>query len=263
MKIAVCIKQVPAVSEGLMDPKTGVMIRSALQSVINTYDLPALETALQIKDKIEVQIDVFTMGPPSALEIVKEAFSMGADNGYLICDTAFGGADVLATSYTLKQAICSIGQYDLILCGRQTTDGDTAQVSGALAKQLNIAHINWVSKILDCQKEFLIAEHITQNYIVTSKIQYPCLLSIEHSACVPRMPSLKLRMEAKKKEVHLLTLEDMEDKNENHYGLKGSATRVEKIFTPEKTQKHSIAYYKNSKEAAEVLYTIINKINSK
>ncbi len=149
MKIAVCMKQVPAYSEGNMDEKTGLIIRSGLSSILNTYDLAALETALQIKDHLSAVVTVFTMGPESAGHVLKEAFAMGADAGYLICDKAFAGADVLATSFTLKQAIDSTGEYDLILCGKQTTDGDTAQVSGALAKWFDIPHLNWVSELLE------------------------------------------------------------------------------------------------------------------
>ena len=130
MKIAVCMKQVPATSQGDMDKKTGVMIRSGLQAIVNVYDLAALEAALRIKEQCGGVIHVFTMGPDKAEMVLREAFAMGADEGYLICDKAFAGADVLATSYTLTQAIKSVDDYDMILCGRQTTDGDTAQVSG-------------------------------------------------------------------------------------------------------------------------------------
>ena len=122
MKIAVCMKQVPATSQGDMDKKTGVMIRSGLQAIVNVYDLAALEAALRIKEQCGGVIHVFTMGPDKAEMVLREAFAMGADEGYLICDKAFAGADVLATSYTLTQAIKSVDDYDMILCGRQTTD---------------------------------------------------------------------------------------------------------------------------------------------
>ena len=122
MKIAVCMKQVPAASEGNMDPDTGVLIRTGLEAVVNVYDLAALEAALRLKEAYGAKIHVVTMGPEKAESVLREAFAMGADEGFLVCDRAFAGADVLATSYTLKQAIESVGSYDLILCGRQTTD---------------------------------------------------------------------------------------------------------------------------------------------
>ena len=142
MRIAVCMKQVPGVSEGSMDPRTGVLIRTGLSAVTNLYDRSALEAALRIKEQQGGEIHVFTMGPGKAEEVLREAYAMGADHGYLISDRAFGGADVLATSYTLMQAIRSAGAYDLIVCGRQTTDGDTAQTGSALAAWLGWQQLN-------------------------------------------------------------------------------------------------------------------------
>lgn len=139
MKIAVCMKQVPAYSEGNIDEKTGIIIRNGLLSITNTYDMSALETVLRIKEKFnDVEISVFTMGPEKAKDVIIEAYSISADKRFLISDICFAGSDVLATSYTLMQAIKSIDEFDLIICGKQTTDGDTAQVSGSLAKWLNI-----------------------------------------------------------------------------------------------------------------------------
>lgn len=149
MRIAVFMKQVPAYSQGNMDEKTGVIIRTGLPSIVNVYDLAALETALRIKEKIGGEVVVFTMGPDKAEDVIRDAFAMGADDGYLICDRAFAGADVLATSYTLTQALKSTGNFDIILCGKQTTDGDTAQVSGAVAKWMNIPHMNWINELLE------------------------------------------------------------------------------------------------------------------
>lgn len=256
MKIAVCMKQVPAISEGQMDEKTGVIIRSGLQAITNVYDLSALEAALRIQEKISAQIDVFTMGPESSEAVIREAYSMGAEKGYLLCDSAFAGADVLATSYTLMQAIQKKGPYDLILCGRQTTDGDTAQVSGALAKWLEIPHRNWVTDITEISEKGLVIEYLTENFIASSQIYFPCLLSIERMYFIPRMPSLKLKINAKKKLVNKITLDQMQDINREHYGLKGSATKVEKIFPPEQTKKHPILSI-GAEEAADYIIKIL------
>lgn len=240
LKIAVCIKQVPTYSDGMMDNESGVMIRKGVESRINVYDLPAIETALKIKEEIGSRVDVFTMGPSKAEEVIKEAYSMGVDNGYLISDKAFAGADVLATSYTLMQAIKSVDSYELILCGKQTTDGDTAQVSGALAKWLDIPHMNWVTKIIDIQPKFITTEQVMEEQRIISKVIYPCVLSVEPMIAIPRMPTLKLKLAVKKKVVNILSLENMEDQDSNHYGLTGSATQVEKIFTPKQTIKQPI-----------------------
>lgn len=259
MKIAVCVKQVPAYSDGMMDPETGVMLRAGLESILNVYDLPAVETALKIKEEVGATVDIFTMGPPKASAVIKETFSMGADRGYLLSDRKFSGADVLATSYTLMQGMKSIQDYDLILCGKQTTDGDTAQVSGAIAKWFNIPHINWVTKIINVENDSISVSQTMEEEIITVKVPYPCLLSVERSIFIPRMPSLKLKIAAKKKDIQTLSFDHMQDKEEMHYGLKGSATKVEKIFTASKTKKREIIQ-KDSKEAANYILEVIKKI---
>lgn len=240
MKIAVFMKQVPAASEGDMDPETGVLKRAGLAAVVNVYDLAALEAALRIREICQTEIHVFTMGPEKAETVLREAFAMGAEEGYLINDRAFAGADVLATSYTLMQALLAVGEYDLILCGKQTTDGDTAQVSGALAKWLEIPHMNWVTSIDDIKEDHIQVKYDMGDRIVTANVQRPCLLSVEKDSFIPRMPSLKLKISGKKKEIHKLSLENLKDQDENHYGLKGSATRVKRIFPPERTKRQSV-----------------------
>lgn len=256
MKIAVCIKQVPAVSEGDMDPETGVLKRSSLDTVVNVYDLAALEAALQIKANVPSEIHVFTMGPEKAENVLREAFAMGADEGYLVCSRAFAGADVLATSYTLMQALTSAGHYDLILCGKQTTDGDTAQVSGALARWLEIPHINWVTEVSEVDGQKVNLKYNMENRSVSAEVKIPCLLSVEKDSFTPRMPSLKLKIAGKKKEIHRLSLADFSDQQEEHYGLQGSATRVKKIFPPQMTQRHEVIWM-DGKEAARYIAEIM------
>jgi len=259
MKIAVCMKQVPAYSEGNMDEKTGVLLRQGLVAISNVYDLPALETALQIKEQTGASVAVFTMGPETAEKVIRDAYACGADSGYLISDITFAGADVLATSYTLMQAIKSTGDYDLILCGKQTTDGDTAQVSGALAKWLEIPHINWVSRLVEVSEKYIGAEYLMGAEAVTARITYPCLLAVEPSVFTPRMPSLKLKMQAGKKSVNRIGLIDLEDKDSGHYGLAGSATKVKKIFPPKRTQKQPVIRM-DGKDSAAYIKKIVDDI---
>lgn len=253
MKIAVCMKQVPASSEGNMDPETGVLIRTGLEAVVNVYDLAALEAALRLKETYGAKIHVFTMGPEKAERVLREAFAMGADEGFLICDKAFAGADVLATSYTLKQAIESVGSYDLILCGRQTTDGDTAQVSGALAKWMDTAHVSWASEITDISQHAVKVRYNMDDRMIGAQVQLPCVISVEKDAFIPRMPSLKLKISGRKKEIHTLSLRDFPDRDEEHYGLKGSATRVRKIFPPERTKRQELVSLDGEKAAEYIL----------
>ena len=147
MNIFVCVKQVPATSHVQVDEQTGVLKRDGVASKMNPYDLYALETALRLRQAHGGKVAVGTMGPPQAQAVIREAYMMGADEGYVFSDRRLGGADVLATSYTLSQAIRSVGDFDLILCGKQTTDGDTAQVGRAIAEHLGIPHAAWVSRL--------------------------------------------------------------------------------------------------------------------
>lgn len=257
MKIAVCMKQVPAVSEGNMDPETGVLIRTGLEAIVNVYDMAALEAALQIKENKGAEIHVFTMGPKKAEEVLREAFAMGADEGWLICDRGFAGADVLATSYTLMQAISAAGEYQLILCGKQTTDGDTAQVSGALAKWMEIPHLNWVSGIEEVSSDQIKIKYNMQNRVVSAKVDMPCLISVEKESFVPRMPSLKLKISGRKKGIHLITMADLNNQEESNYGLLGSATRVCQIFPPKMTKRQELIQ-KDGKSAAEYILGILD-----
>ncbi len=256
LRIAVCIKQVPAYSEGTMDPETGVLQRAGLESVINVYDLPALETALRIKEEKNAIVDVFSMGPAKAAAVIREAYSMGADGGFLLSDKYFSGADVLATSYTLMQGIKSVAHYDLILCGRQTTDGDTAQVGGALARWMNIPNVNWVTELVGVDERSITVRQAMEDEVYTVKVTYPCLLSVERSIFKPRLPSLKLKIAANRKDIKLLTLESMQDTDSKHYGLKGSPTRVEKIYTTERTKRQE-AISSDSENAAAYIHHII------
>ena len=241
MKIAVCMKQVPATSEGDMDKETGMLKRAGLEAIVNIYDLAALEAALCLKEQTGAEIHVFTMGPEKAEAVLREAYAMGADAGYLICGREFAGSDVLATSYTLMQAINSVGKFDLILCGRQTTDGDTAQVSGALARWMKIPHLNWVERMeyKEDAEELQVTYHMEQRN-VEAIIKLPCLLSVEREAFIPRMPSLKLRISGRKKPINKVTLENFQNRNIEDYGLAGSATKVKRIFPPERTEKKEI-----------------------
>ena len=232
MNIFVCIKQVPATNKVQVDEQTGVLKRSGVASKMNPYDLFALETALRLREKHGGRVTVGTMGPPQAQAIIKEAYMMGADEGYVFSDRRLGGADVLATSYTLSQAIRSAGDFDLILCGRQTTDGDTAQVGPAIAEHLGIPHAAWVRK-LTVTDDGVDAEQQLQDVIETVHMPFPCLVTVEQDICMPRLPSLKTARRIEGKEIHIQGLESFLDTDENHYGLSGSPTQVERIFPPE------------------------------
>ena len=252
MNILVCIKQVPDSNKVEVDPVTGVLKRNGVESKMNPYDLYALETALRIREKTAGSITVITMGPGQAVGIIKEAFAMGADHGVLISDRKFGGADVLATSYTLSQGIRQSGEFDLILCGKQTTDGDTAQVGPEVAEWLGIPSLSNVSLIVEQKESSLVVEMDMTNDIEVAEIQYPCLLAVDKDIFIPRLPSYIRKQETKDREIKVITLADMEDKEEKNYGLNGSPTQVQKIFPPQ-VNNHREVWNGDGKELAEQL----------
>ena len=235
MNIAVCIKQVPGTSQVEIDPKTGVLKRDGVESKMNPFDLFAIESALRLKQEFGGEITVISMGPPQAQAVIREAFMMGADRGFLLSDRKFGGADVLATSYTLSQGIRAAGKFDLILCGKQTTDGDTAQVGAELAEFLGIPHVTNVCKILGADASALTAEQDLPLHRLTVRIAFPCLITVEKGIYEPRLPSYKLMRATADREIKVLTLADLPDQDAAHYGLNGSPTQVQRIFPPEKS----------------------------
>ena len=215
-----------------VDQVTGVLKRNGVESKMNPYDLYAIETALRIREQNGGMVSVITMGPLQAESVVREAFSMGVDKGILISDRKFGGADVLATSYTISQGIKKIGSFDLILCGKQTTDGDTAQVGPEIAEWLNIPSISNVSRVVEIQDDAIVVEMDMIQDLEIARIGFPCLLAVDKDIFMPRLPSYVKRQETKNRDVLVMTLNDLDDKNEKHYGLSGSPTQVQRIFPP-------------------------------
>lgn len=232
MNILVCIKQVPESNRVEVDPVTGVLKRNGVESKMNPYDLYAIETALRIREQKGGAVSVVTMGPGQAESVIKEAFAMGADNGALISDRKFGGADVLATSYTISQGIKKLGGFDLILCGKQTTDGDTAQVGPEISEWLNIPSVSNICKIIEVRDDAIVAEMDMTHDLEVVKIEFPCLISVDKDIFMPRLPSYIKRQETKDREITVITFNDLDDKNERHYGLNGSPTQVQRIFPP-------------------------------
>ena len=232
MNIAVCIKQVPGSARVEVDEETGVLKRDGVESKMNPYDLYAIETALRIREKVGGSITAITMGPPQAQAVIREAYMMGVDEGYVLSDRRFAGADVLATSHTLSQGLRDIGEFDLIICGKQTTDGDTAQVGPAVAENVGIPHVAWVSSI-ECvsEKSITVTQDMAES-IEMVELNYPCLITVEKGIAQPRLPSYKRKLETEKRQIHILDFESFADRDEKKYGLKGSPTQVERIFPP-------------------------------
>ncbi len=238
MKITVCIKQVPGTSQVEIDPKTGVLKRDGVESKMNPFDLYAIETALRLKQQYGGTVTVVSMGPPQAQAVIREAFMMGADRGFLLSDRRFGGADVLATSYTLSQGVRAAGPFDLIICGKQTTDGDTAQVGAELAESLGIPHVTNVCRIHDADEASLTVTQDMPLHLLKAKLTLPCLITVEKGIFEPRLPSYRLLKATEGREIQWISLKDLDDSDPKHYGLNGSPTQVKRIFPPEAHVEH-------------------------
>ena len=233
MKIAVCIKQVPGTTQVEVDPETGTLKRDGVESKLNPYDLYALETALRLKEELGAEVVALTMGPPQAEAILREAFMMGADDAVLVSDRRFAGADVLATSYAISQALRAAGPFDLVICGRQTTDGDTAQVGAELAEFLGIPHVANVVRVVRANRAELTLVCDLPLELQTVALPLQALICVEKSIGEPRLPSYRLKLATAELPIRKLSLADLPDSDEKHYGLNGSPTQVIRIFPPE------------------------------
>ncbi len=233
MNIIVCIKQVPGSNKAEVDPVTGVLKRDGSDTKMNPYDLYALETAIRLKEAHGGKVTVVTMGPFSAEAVLREAFAMGADEGCLITDRKFAGADVLATSYTISQGIRMLGDFDLIITGKQTTDGDTAQVGPEMSECLDLPNIANVNSVEAADDEGLTVTMDMQTAIERVRIKFPCLISVDKGVYLPRLPSYRRMCATKDLPIRRITFADLPDQNEKRYGLNGSPTQVRRIFPPQ------------------------------
>lgn len=238
MNIIVCIKQVPDTAEIRINPETNTLMREGVPSIINPFDLNAVEAALKIRDLKGGKVTVLTMGPPQAETSLRDAIAMGADEAVLLSDKAFAGSDTWATSYTLARAIEKLGA-DIIFCGKQAIDGDTAQVGPETAEFLNIPHISYIRKIEEVTDKSIRVQRLMDEGYDVVESSLPVLLTVVKELNEPRMPSLKGKMAAKKAEIKVMGFADIEA-DENNLGLKGSPTQVRNIFAPEMKAERKI-----------------------
>lgn len=231
MKIIVCIKQVPDAKDVRLDPETNTLAREGVQSIMNPYDQHAVEEAVRLKEQLGGEVTVLSMGPPQAEEVLREAISCGADHGVLVSDRAFAGADTWATSYTLAKAVQKIGDFDLILCGKQAIDGDTAQVGPGLAIQLDIPFVTCIQKVREASDKELVMERMMDDGYDVIAVEYPVLITVVKDLNEPRVPSLKGKMKSKKAEIQVFSAEDV-GADPAKIGLTGSPTQVVDVFPP-------------------------------
>jgi len=231
MKIVVLVKQVPDTHEVKLDRKTGTLIREGVPSIINPEDKNALEEALQLKEAMGARVVVVSMGPPQAEDALREALAMGADEAILLTDRAFAGADTWATATTLGHALKKIGDFDLVLAGRQAIDGDTAQVGPQLAEYLKVPQVTYVREFA-VKDDRVRAQRTLEDGFEEIEAQLPALLTITQEANEPRYPAAGAIMTAyRDREVTFWGAEDV-GADPEAVGLKGSPTQVKRSFTP-------------------------------
>ena len=258
MNILVCIKQVPGSNNVEVDPVTGTLKRSGVKSKMNPYDLYALEVALSLCEKYGGSVETLTMGPPQAKDIIIESVCMGAKRGFVLSDRSFAGADVLATAYTVSQGVKKCGNYDLIICGKQTTDGDTAQVGAEVAEYLGYPNVSNVLSVDDVKDGAVTVTASLDDEIVTMTVKTPCVISADGDINTPRLPSYKVKQSITDDAVTFYSMQELDDTDANHYGLLGSATQVERIFPPEKTKERRVVEG-NADEQTAAIFDLISR----
>ena len=236
MNIIVCIKQVPGTTEIKIDPKTNTLVREGVKSIVNPFDTYALEEGVRLKERYGGKVIVITMGPPQADEALRETISLGADEAILLSDRAFAGSDTWATSYVLSKAIARIANYDIIICGRQTLDGDTGQVGPELSEMLRIPFVSYVSKVEEIKDKHIRVQRMIEEGHEVIETTLPAVITVVKEINVPRLPSLRGSMKAKTAKIPVWTAADI-GAEPDKAGIPGSPTRVVKIFFPKREHK--------------------------
>lgn len=231
MHFVVCVKQVPETTDVKINPQTNTLIREGVASIINPFDLYAIEEALRLRDKMGGKVTAVSMGPPQAETALREAIAMGVDEAVLVTDRAFAGSDTWATSYTLSMALRKIGAFDVVLFGKQASDGDTAQVGPGVASHLDLPQVTYVRKVESLNATHIAAERLLEDGYEVVEAPLPCVLTVVKEINEPRLPSLKGKMAAKKAVIAKWTAADL-GADPKKLGLDGSPTKVVRIFTP-------------------------------
>jgi electron transfer flavoprotein beta subunit len=252
VNIVVLVKQVPATDKVKMDEETGTMIRDGVASELNPLDLYAVEEAVRIKERLGhgVVVSVLSMGPQKAAEAIRSAIALGCDRGFLLSDKKFAGSDTWATAYALSTGIRKVaGDVDLVLCGERATDGETGQVGPEVGAYLGLPILTYVSKIEEIENGRIVAHRAIEGGHEVVEAPLPALVSVVKEINEPRMPNLKGKMQAKRAEVPTLSAADI-GADENRIGLKGSPTRVVKIFRPQLARRGTIVTAQADPDAA-------------
>jgi electron transfer flavoprotein beta subunit len=234
MNIVVCLKQVPGTTEVKIDPQTNTLIRQGIENIVNPFDTYALEEGVRLKERYGGKVTAMSMGPPQAEEVLREALAVGADEAILLSDRAFAGADTWATAYTLAKAIDKLERWDLVICGRQTIDGDTGQVGPELSEALGTPFLAYVSKIEEINNGLMRLQRMIEEGHEIIEMSLPAVITVVKEINIPRLHSLRGLTKAKNTVIPVWTIQDL-GVDENMVGLSGSATKVIKIFFPQRS----------------------------
>lgn len=258
MRIIVCIKQVPETTEVKIDPETKRIVREGVQSIINPYDMYALEEGVRLKERFGAETFVVSMGPSQAESALRDALAMGIDQAVLLSDRTFAGSDTLATAYILSCAVRKIGNFDMLICGRETLDGSTGQVGPEMAENLGIPCITFVSKILKMENGELECVRLMEDHYETLKTSLPALVTVVKEINEPRLPSLKGLLRAKKAQIATWAAADLAG-DAAQFGQDGSPTRVVECWHPD-LKKEGRTIQGEPEELADALFGELKKL---
>jgi len=243
------------------DTESGRVDRSSAAGEINPFDLNALETAVQLKEKLGGTVTTISMGPPQAESSVRDSLSRGADRGILLVGKEFAGADTWATSYTLASAIKKLGKFDIIVCGEKTVDGDTGQVGPEIGEWLGIPHIAYVSKVREATTSSVtvVCEMESDRYIISAPM--PVLITVTKDINSPRLPSFADKMKARKATIETWGAADLADvADAANFGLKGSPTRLNKVVVPSEEGRKGEVFRGTPDDAAKNVADALEKL---
>jgi electron transfer flavoprotein beta subunit len=264
LHIVACIKQVPDTKIIKMNPKTNTMDRSSAPAILNPYDSHAVEEAVRLRERYGGVVSVVTMGPPPAVKAIKKCIEIGADEGYMITDRAFAGADTLATSYALTKAmekIAAIRPIDLIICGKMTIDGDTGQVGPGIARRLDIPPLTSVNKVEEVNREegYVIVHRKLEDGYEVIRSSLPCLFSVEKEINEVPYSTMPNMLKAARYQPHIWSVNDLADIDRTQLGLKGSPTIVSSVWAPQKPQGGTMLEGDPQKQVGQLLDIVMER----
>lgn len=259
LRLLCCVKQVPDVDQMRMDPETGNLIRDGVPAILNPQDANAVAAAVKVKETWGGEITLISMGPPAAEAVLRECLAVGADKAVLVTDRVFGNADTLATSYSIFSAACTLGDFDMVFCGRESLDGATGQMGAQLAERFDMAQVTSALLIKEVNEGngTAIVDRVLDNGVETLEVKLPCLFTIEKTNYPARIPNLRGKMSAKKAEIIKITSNDIPGLDKSRIGDPGSPTKVPRMFPPMLPEPGQIIEGADTAEMAAKLLKLI------